>query len=115
MIPGFLQVTISGWVRAGGALGVFMVIYFSNPAGLVATPSTTTMIKQTVGLSRTLEAVQLAKAKIIAVGQAGRDLARISYKLRASIGAEGKVRSESSQRSFDCPQELKEGVYEFYQ
>tara|TARA_B100001964_G_C14253798_1_gene611261 strand:- start:3758 stop:4369 length:612 start_codon:yes stop_codon:yes gene_type:complete len=34
MIPGFLQVNISGWLRAGGALGVFAVVYFYNPAEL---------------------------------------------------------------------------------
>ena len=38
MIPGFLQVTISNWLRAGGALGVFVVVYFFNPASLVVTP-----------------------------------------------------------------------------
>ncbi len=32
MIPGFLHVNVSAWVRAGGALGVFAVVYFFNPA-----------------------------------------------------------------------------------
>jgi hypothetical protein len=36
MTPGFLQITISNWVRAGGALAVFVIIYFYNPASLVA-------------------------------------------------------------------------------
>ena len=35
MIPGFLQVNISSWLRAGGALGVFAVVYFYNPAELI--------------------------------------------------------------------------------
>lgn len=35
MIPGFLEVNISTWLRAGGALGVFVVVYFYNPASLV--------------------------------------------------------------------------------
>lgn len=35
MIPGFLQVNISAWLRAGGALAVFVVVYFYNPAQLV--------------------------------------------------------------------------------
>lgn len=37
-IPGFLEVTLSTWLKAGGALGVFAVVYFFNPASLVATP-----------------------------------------------------------------------------
>jgi len=36
MVPGFLEVAISTWLRAGGALGVFVVIYFFNPASLIA-------------------------------------------------------------------------------
>lgn len=39
MIPGFLQVNVSGWIRAGGALAVFVIAYFYNPASLVVTPS----------------------------------------------------------------------------
>ena len=35
MTPGFLQVTISTWMRAGGALAVFVIVYFYNPATLV--------------------------------------------------------------------------------
>jgi hypothetical protein len=35
MIPGFLEVTVADWLRAGGALGVFVVVYFNNPAALV--------------------------------------------------------------------------------
>lgn len=38
MTPGFLQVTISNWIRAGGALAVFVIVYFYNPASLIATP-----------------------------------------------------------------------------
>lgn len=35
MIPGFLTVNVSGVVQAGGALGVFVVVYFFNPASLL--------------------------------------------------------------------------------
>lgn len=35
MIPGFLQVTIAEWLRAGGALAVFVIVFFYNPAQLV--------------------------------------------------------------------------------
>jgi hypothetical protein len=38
MIPGFLTVTVKNWVRAGGALAVFVLVYFYSPAG-VATGS----------------------------------------------------------------------------
>jgi hypothetical protein len=34
MIPGFLTVEISKWLRAGGALAVFVIVYFYSPAGL---------------------------------------------------------------------------------
>jgi hypothetical protein len=36
MIPGFISVELSAWLRAGGALAVFVVVFFKNPAGLVA-------------------------------------------------------------------------------
>lgn len=36
MIPGFLQVTIPKWLRAGGALAVLVLVYFYNPAALVS-------------------------------------------------------------------------------
>ena len=35
MTPGFLEITISNWLRAGGALAVFAVVFFWNPASLV--------------------------------------------------------------------------------
>lgn len=38
MTPGFLNVQIGNWLRAGGALAVFAVVYFFNPAALVANP-----------------------------------------------------------------------------
>lgn len=34
MIPGFLQVNISTWLRAGGALAIFVIVYFYAPAAL---------------------------------------------------------------------------------
>ena len=34
MIPGFLQVTVSNWIRAGGALAIFVIVYFYAPAAL---------------------------------------------------------------------------------
>jgi hypothetical protein len=36
MTPGFLEITVSNWLRAGGALAVFVVVFFWNPAALVA-------------------------------------------------------------------------------
>jgi hypothetical protein len=35
MIPGFLEVNISRFVRAGGALAVFVIVFFYNPASLI--------------------------------------------------------------------------------
>jgi len=37
MIPGFLHLQVSTWVRAGGALAIFFIVFFYNPAELVAT------------------------------------------------------------------------------
>ena len=34
MIPGFLAVNVSTWLRAGGALAVFAIVYFYSPAEL---------------------------------------------------------------------------------
>ena len=36
MIPGFLSLTVGAWLRAGGAMAVFAVVYFYTPASLVA-------------------------------------------------------------------------------
>ena len=35
MIPGFLSIVVSRWIRASGALAVFVIVYFYNPASLV--------------------------------------------------------------------------------
>jgi hypothetical protein len=34
-IPGFIDVTVDNWVRAGGAIAVFVIVYFFSPANLV--------------------------------------------------------------------------------
>src|ERR1700685_3870916 len=35
-IPGFINVSVKGSVRAGGALAVFVIVYFFNPAKLIS-------------------------------------------------------------------------------
>ena len=46
MIPGFISLAISKWLRAGGALAVFAAVYFYNPAALVSSaPPRTNDIK----------------------------------------------------------------------
>ena len=35
MLPGFLAVSVPNWLRAGGALAVFVIVYFYNPASLI--------------------------------------------------------------------------------
>lgn len=37
-IPGFIDVAISNWLRAGGAIAVFVIVYFFSPANLVSQP-----------------------------------------------------------------------------
>ncbi len=34
MIPGFLNISVAKWLRAGGAIGVFAIVYFYSPARL---------------------------------------------------------------------------------
>lgn len=35
VFPGFIEIKLGAWLRAGGALAVFVLIYFWNPASLV--------------------------------------------------------------------------------
>jgi hypothetical protein len=35
VIPGVLNLNLGAWIRAGGALAVFVIVYFYSPAGLV--------------------------------------------------------------------------------
>ena len=37
-IPGFIQLHLSTWLRAGGAIAVFVIVYFFSPAQLVYKP-----------------------------------------------------------------------------
>ena len=39
-IPGFLEVELNSWLRAGGAIAVFVIVYFFSPASLITTPQT---------------------------------------------------------------------------
>jgi hypothetical protein len=65
MISGFLEITLSPWLRAGGALAVFSIVYFYSPAQMIA-PSGALQIKAdargpqflppTVNSGRTLDA-----------------------------------------------------------
>ena len=34
MLPGFIELEVPGWLRAGGALAVFAIVYFYSPAAL---------------------------------------------------------------------------------
>ena len=46
MIPGIISLSVSKWLRAGGALAVFAAVYLYNPAALVSSaPAQTTNIK----------------------------------------------------------------------
>lgn len=40
LVPGFLEVQVGKWVRAGGAMAVFVIIYFFSPAKLAASGKT---------------------------------------------------------------------------
>ncbi len=43
MFPGFLSITISNWLRAGGALAVFAIVYFYAPADMVGVKAKTAL------------------------------------------------------------------------
>jgi hypothetical protein len=34
MLPGFIELTVPGWIRAGGALAVFLIVYFYSPVAM---------------------------------------------------------------------------------
>ncbi|MEM6428395.1 MAG: hypothetical protein AAF708_04075 [Deinococcota bacterium] len=34
LIPGLLDIKLNKWLKAGGALGIFVIVYFINPAPL---------------------------------------------------------------------------------
>jgi uncharacterized membrane protein YedE/YeeE len=40
-IPGFISVALKSWLRAGGAIAVFVIVYFFSPANLVTQPQET--------------------------------------------------------------------------
>jgi hypothetical protein len=54
MFPGFIEVAVPGWLRAGGALAVFVVVFFYNPASLVApSPDVSTLSPERGEIERT--------------------------------------------------------------
>jgi hypothetical protein len=52
MIPGFIRVEIKDWIRAGGALAVFVLVYFYNPAQLLTSSPPTSDGTNNSGLTR---------------------------------------------------------------
>lgn len=49
MIPGFITISVSTWLRAGGALAVFAVVYFYNPAAMVTSAPSPSQINDIKG------------------------------------------------------------------
>jgi hypothetical protein len=37
MIPGFIELTVPKFIQAGGAIAIFVIVYFYNPASLITT------------------------------------------------------------------------------
>jgi hypothetical protein len=52
MIPGFIEVRVGPWVRAGGAIAVFVVLYFFSPASLVVSHSTPENNQNPISISK---------------------------------------------------------------
>ena len=44
MIPGFIELQVATWIRAGGALAVFAIVFFYNPAAFVTSEADTSEI-----------------------------------------------------------------------
>ena len=38
LIPGFIEVEFKNWLRAGGALALFAIVFFLNPPALITGP-----------------------------------------------------------------------------
>ncbi len=68
MVPGFIEFDISKWLRAGGALAVFLIVFFYNPALLVADPLRQDRVTAIKRLADDLEQVKvlLPPGKVIA-------------------------------------------------
>lgn len=49
IIPGLIEVSVSIYVRAGGAIALFVLVYLFNPPGLVRTAVPEATINQTTG------------------------------------------------------------------
>lgn len=57
MIPGFIEINISNVIRAGGALAVFVLVYFYNPASLVVENPWITEVDQLRGNLGNIEGI----------------------------------------------------------
>lgn len=85
MLPGSLELEMKGTIRAGGAVALFVAVYFANPAKLALAvqdgPEASGSIEiaqRTESLSRQLDAIQALNKKVVDIGQAGRSLWRAS-------------------------------------
>lgn len=59
MIPGFVHFVVAGWLRAGGALAVFAIVYFYNPAVLIVSDTRTAEdARNEILLSEQIESIQ---------------------------------------------------------
>lgn len=52
VVPGFIEVKFGRWLRAGGALGVFVILYFYNPALPTASQSPKVALPQAQSSAR---------------------------------------------------------------
>lgn len=49
LIPGFIELKIAAWIRAGGAMAVFVIVYFYSPAQLISHPMGKEAIQDLIG------------------------------------------------------------------
>lgn len=62
-VPGFIEVDVNRWLRAGGAIAVFVIIYFFSPANLVTERRSGPELRPPSSVARFPFDVQVARAK----------------------------------------------------
>ncbi len=62
-VPGFIEVDVNRWLRAGGAIAVFVVVYFFSPANLITEGRSGLELRPPASVGRFPFDVQVARAK----------------------------------------------------
>lgn len=98
MIPGFIAVQVGEWARAGGALAVFVLSYFYNPAALVVEKAEVTAATCNVSSSVTSDVVARVYSRGPFDPKAAEQTLRptsqeLFYEWKAVLAADGPARN----------------------